>query len=160
MSTVQSVPLYHGTVWVSLGMYFQRLSCTKYTCTYIYVHCPECLSHPVVPWDSMGILRNVLHIPIRILLHMSAVQSVCPIPLYHGTVWVSLGMYYIYPYVCIYVHCSERLSHPVVPWDSMGILRNVLHIPVRIYIYIYVHCPECLPYPVVPWNSIYAWVSL
>ena len=110
VQSVCPIPLYHGTVWVSLGRYY----------IYIYVHCPECLSHPLVPWDSMGILRNAL--TCTTYTCKSTVLSVCPIPLYHGTVWVSLGMYYIY----IYVHCPECLSHPVVPWDNMGILRNAL----------------------------------
>ena len=54
------------------------------TCT-IHVYYPEYLSHPVVPWDNMGILRNVLTCTTY-----TCVQSVCPILLYHGTI---MGMY-------------------------------------------------------------------
>ena len=51
--TVQSVcpiPLYRGTTRDFIGLYL---------CVLYGAHCPECLSHPVVPWDYTGLHRTV-----------------------------------------------------------------------------------------------------
>ena len=120
---------------------------------YMYVQCPECLSHPAVPWDHLGIFGNVLLCTIIYLVYTCtySVQSVCPIPLYYGTTWDSLGMYYyVLSSIYMYVQCPECLSHPAVLWDHLGILGNVLICT----IYIHVQCPECLSHPAVLWDRM------
>ena len=111
--TVQSVcpiPLYHGTTQDSIGLYL---------CVLYGAHCPECLSHPAVPWDYTGPHRNVPMCTVWGPLH---VQSVCPIPLYRGTTRDFIGLY-----LCVLygANCPECLSHPVVPWDYTGLHRTV-----------------------------------
>ena len=152
---------------------------TEYTCiavhrnlltciVYMYVHRPECLSHPDVPWDhiQMVFLGNVL-IRISYLLvciylsvisrctymYETASRMSVPSPCTmgpHGIPWECTTMYYNIFSIYMYIQCPGCLSHPTVLWDHLGILGNVLICTV----YMHVQCPECLSHPTVPYGTV------
>ena len=106
--TVQSVcpiPLYRGTARDSIGLY---------QCVLYGAHCPECLSHPAVPWDYTGPHRNVPMCTVWGPLSRVSVPS-------HGTTQDSIGMYQCVLYGA---HCPECLSHPVIPWNCCTMYTN------------------------------------
>ena len=90
----------------------------------IYVHLPECLSHPAVPWDNMGFLGNVLSACMYI--HHPECLS------HPGVPWDSMGILgNVLTCICTCMYtvqkvCSIRLC-------SLGILGNVYSYGGRIH---------------------------
>ena len=135
-TVVSAPPLTNRLPWDHMGILTRTI--------YIYIHCPECLSHTTVPWNHMGTLGNVL--TLLCILSSVSVPSRCTMGP-HGNVllcttynnvsrvFVPSG-YSIGPYTCnnpgecvliytIYnnVCCPECLSHPAIPritWKSLG----------------------------------------